>query len=68
MRLVGQVATPLFLTDHPVKAQKYNFPKVPQLIMGKICLLLVAALLGTLILISILFVSRRRRVSIWLFF
>lgn len=68
MRQVGQVATPLFFTDHPVKAQKCNFPKVPQLIMGKICMLLVAALLGILILISIPFVSRRKRVSIWLIF
>lgn len=32
---IGQTATPLFLTDHPVRAQKSHFPEVAQLIMGR---------------------------------
>lgn len=67
MRWDSQIATPLI--DHTVKAQKSNFPEVTQLIMSKICMLLVAVLLGTLILISISFprVIRKKSVSIALF-
>lgn len=56
---------PLLLTDHPPKAQKSNFPKITQLIMGKVCMLLVAVLVGTLILIFIPFphVIRKKSVS-----
>lgn len=61
---------PSFLTDHPAKAQKSNFPKITQLIMGKICMLLVAVLVGTLILIFISFphVIRKKSVSTGHFF